>query len=405
MTVLKRKKHVATLIDYLSFTWVPVEIEAFRKGITASVTKAAEENSELWAPDWWDRSKPLTDPAKDVPRLKSAKASWIRKEVNRRITDHNPVELERFEMLLARDLLKFFDIVSPLFSSSVPDLSAIQIVPRDRGVFGYKRSSAILVEGVQVGIAATGVKNGGCFVSITGQGCTTLDFSKLHGQLLGLNCIKLTRVDIAYDDYQGNKNVKACRSMYERGLFTVGGRSPAYEYHEGGHLEQKNSVNGGYRRVKSRGCSFYVGRRENGKMLRCYEKGKQLIGLGESVADDCLDWVRWELELRNTAREIPLDVLLRPSEYLAASYPALSFIAEEGTADETCRIRTKQKTVSIAMGQLIGYARTGYGALINVMRHSLDMSDTDIVEELISANSQAIPKRLRRSLGGIVCYG
>ncbi len=49
--------------------------------------------------------------------------------------------------------------------------------------------------------------------------------------------------------------------------------------------------------------------------MRIYEKGKQL-------GDPESPWVRWELELHNTDREIPFDVLLQPGRYVAGAYPA-----------------------------------------------------------------------------------
>ena len=58
----------------------------------------------------------------------------------------------------------------------------------------------------------------------------------------------------------------------------------------------------------------------NGKMLRIYEKGKQL---GDSESP----WVRVEAELRNKSRVIPWDALTRPGSYLAGAYPCLAYLS------------------------------------------------------------------------------
>ena len=81
------------------------------------------------------------------------------------------------------------------------------------------------------------------------------------------------------------------------------------------------------------GKTFYVGRRESGKLTRVYEKGKEVLG---KIACSQLDvshrlhglqcWVRIETEWHGKNRIIPHDVLLRPGEYLAGAHPAFSFI-------------------------------------------------------------------------------
>ena len=80
------------------------------------------------------------------------------------------------------------------------------------------------------------------------------------------------------------------------------------------------------------GWSLWLG----GRLLRIYEKGKQL-------GDPLSPWVRWELELHNKDRTIPLDVLIRPGHYLAGGYPCLSWICESQD-----RIKTTRKQLMIS---------------------------------------------------------
>ena len=62
---------------------------------------------------------------------------------------------------------------------------------------------------------------------------------------------------------------------------------------------------------KTRGAK-YLRKTENGKLMRIYEKGKQL-------GDATSPWVRWELELHNKSRVIPFDVLTAPGQYVAGA--------------------------------------------------------------------------------------
>ena len=59
---------------------------------------------------------------------------------------------------------------------------------------------------------------------------------------------------------------------------------------------------------------MYVGSRKNGKIMRCYEKGKQL-------GDKKSKWFRSELEIHGKKRVIPFDILTKPTSYFIAAYP------------------------------------------------------------------------------------
>lgn len=99
--------------------------------------------------------------------------------------------------------------------------------------------------------------------------------------------------------------------MYDEGLFNCGGNQPG--------CEQR----GNWRKPNGKGRTLYVGNRENGKMARIYEKGMQLGAPGHP-------WVRWEVELHNTDRVIPWEVLLEPGKFLAGTYPnALGWVQDE----------------------------------------------------------------------------
>ncbi|MEW6563602.1 MAG: replication initiation factor domain-containing protein [Pseudomonadota bacterium] len=136
---------------------------------------------------------------------------------------------------------------------------------------------------------------------------------------------KITRLDLAHDNYTGSYGVSDLSRAFDRGEFNCGGRNPSCE------------MRGDWKRPNGKGRSFYVGNRQNGKYFRGYEKGKQL-------GDSSSEWVRYEVEFKSVDRVIPFDALLKAGEYLAAAYPALSFISEKQS-----RIATVQKAAQIGV--------------------------------------------------------
>lgn len=208
-------------------------------------------------------------------------------------------------------------------------------------------------------------------VYLTGEGCALVpDWPRLAQRLEELQA-RITRVDLAYDDHAGERDVDHCRSLYDAGDFTSSGRPPKANL-----IDDLGS---------GEGRTFYVGKRQNGKMLRCYEKGKQL-------GDEASPWVRWEVELHAKDRVIPYDVLTDPQSYLAGSYPALSFI------NEICRvIKTAKIKLSIQYTKLSNICRTQYGKLLNFAHQEIGLTPEQTFYELL--NPKGYPERLAWASG------
>jgi len=184
----------------------------------------------------------------------------------------------------------------------------------------------------------------------------------------------ITRVDLAYDDFEGKRTINDAVTWYKSGAFNAGGRSPVIQ------------VAGDWIGDGSRGRTLYIGRRQHGKLLRVYEKGKQL-------GDAFSPWVRWELELHNRDREIPHDTLLHPARYLAGAYNGTSWISEASS-----RIETHRKTAQITLDRQIHYASVAYGRLVNVMVRKLGMTPDDVIALLMRGG---VPARLAVPLAGV----
>src|SRR5208282_3273575 len=173
---------------------------------------------------------------------------------------------------------------------------------------GYQYS-AIIEAG---GLMAWGGKNQAdtIYVSLNGHGCHCIqDFEKI-ADWLDLNHAKITRIDLAYDDFEGKVvSVDTAREWVKNGGFSSGGCPP-------------NSTVAGDWIFGIKGRTIYIGGRSSGKVCRIYEKGKQLGDL-ESP------WCRVEVEWHGKHYSLLTAMLLRPGQYLAGSYPCLAFINKE----------------------------------------------------------------------------
>lgn len=212
-----------------------------------------------------------------------------------------------------------------------------------------------------------------CF-NLTGVACSLVrDWSLLVRDMVADYHGRITRVDLALDDLAGKHPIAEAEEAYRAGLFDAGGRPP--KAHTIKHLGPGAGADGD---------TFNVGKRSSGKMLRVYEKGKQL-GDASSV------WVRYEGELHNKDRVIPWEVLLLTAQYLRGMYPdALAWMRDFATPMYLEIIKEKGR---IALERAILGARRQVGRLVRYLRDKLDLLDSDIVAKLIAAGSN-YPQRL-----------
>jgi phage replication initiation protein len=291
------------------------------------------------------------------------------------LTEEVEAEIDK---ILYHNLIKFVAQMNTLFSKHYEDLSNWRDASGDQfdysdhelwtirnnyfGRFRYPHSASIIFDGVVVGVCCWGAKNFGAMISFTGKACGSINFKELHKMIEEFGYIRITRIDLAHDDLEGNYNVDTCRKMFKQGLFTVT-TPPSYAYYESGVLSKQGRL------CASAGRSFYVGKRTNGKMLRTYEKGKHLKDSKNP------NWVRWEVELRNIDREIPLDALLNPSKYFSGAYPALERF---GTQPE--RIKLQAKKINATAEHCIKYAVLHSRRVVNLLKQIHQYSSDEIVD-------------------------
>lgn len=251
----------------------------------------------------------------------------------------------------------------------------ITLKPTGKGWFGYDVRHDIqhLNDNVNLGLIAHGgdSQRGTASIQLNAQGCSLIqDWQSL--QLWGSqNAKKITRIDLAHDDFEGTTlSIANALEWHQQGMFSHNGSRQGQTAVKATLIDDLASGDG---------KTFYVGRRGSGKLLRIYEKGRQL-------GDKLSNWVRAEVELKDKDRVIPWDALINPSHYLAAAYPCLAYLSETQV-----KIKTIKKAVSTSIDAAVHHLRQMGGMLINVM---LMQHHGDALEVVSRLKRDGVPKRL-----------
>jgi phage replication initiation protein len=259
------------------------------------------------------------------------------------------------------------------------DLDCVVIQDLARGFLGFSNSAKIAIQKndgniEQVGVLAWGghSQNGRVMLSLTGMGTALIENWVLLSEWIESTGARISRVDLAADFIDGQYTIEQALEDYEKGNFKAanGGSSPT------GRLINDLGSN--------EGKTLYIGKRENGKMIRLYEKGKQL-------GDKLSKWVRAEGELHNKDRVIPVDVLINPENYWAGLNPVFGSLLDVASI----QIRTAKKVLEATLSSLSHYAAVGYGKLINAL---MTITNDDEKAVITFLRRDGVPRRLRSPL-------
>jgi phage replication initiation protein len=179
---------------------------------------------------------------------------------------------------------------------------------------------------------------------------------------------RITRLDIAGDDHAGETlTVDSAMQAWAAGEFkmSAGGRQPNAQ-----HISDCGS---------GKGCTFYVGARQSGKLCRVYNKGQQL-------GDPASGWTRGEVEWLAKDRVIPWEAVRNPMPYLAGAYPYFSKFALAAVQLRT--FKSSQK-ISFEVGER--WARMACGKWINAL---LQRAHGDIGAVITALRRNGLPARL-----------
>ena len=298
------------------------------------------------------------------------------------------------DALCCSELEIFFDELNHQIGVPIP-APRFAVRHRRGGLHGYSYSGDILIDGIACGLVAWGAANHGCMVSFTGAGCDGLDFGALHRVISVVPGLRITRVDLALDDYSGSviSYLRAVEAA-EIGNFPSGSRHRSKMDGDSGREfipEVHNAMRKRFGMIASAGCSFYIGSRINGKCARIYEKGKQMQSAEHP------NWVRAEGELHSKDRQIPLDVLVNPDPYFAGMYPQFSIwlAAISENEIEPVRITTFKNKFKTCRDNAVTNMSKMAGRLVNWLKHVEGLTDASIVRQLTAhLTPDDVPARL-----------
>jgi phage replication initiation protein len=232
---------------------------------------------------------------------------WLNFTVNEESFNTDLVLTDSDLIRLVSDLLQF------IFGFGISTV-------RPTGAFFYKRSYEL---GDGYGLVCHGGQNNTILISLNGTGLQHAPEnweSRLYNFLEVAISPTITRIDLAHDIFDADENlIHFYLSEYMNGKFQKSGRPPKI-----------NQV-GNWLTPNTDGRTLYIGKRTNGLFCRIYEKGYQL------QSEDYPNWLRIEVEIKSVDRYLPHDILLRPHEYFAGSYPALQNFSQTFTKLDTIK--------------------------------------------------------------------
>ncbi|CAJ0814578.1 hypothetical protein LMG19087_02149 [Ralstonia wenshanensis] len=268
----------------------------------------------------------------------------------------------------------------------------VTMKPSARGFRGYESSHDLMAfvdgEAIRLGIVACGGESvgGTMLVDLSGQGCVVVqDWTAVYATMQDLDA-RITRCDLAMDFCQGEVSIDQVEQMYFAGEFNAGGRIPKYRRVESGVANAEASG----------GRTFEIGRRVNGKMLRAYEKGRQL-GKQDS------EWLRIEIEFGNKDRVIPHEIVTRRDHYFAGAYKALeAFMAADPQRVPTDQREALENQDAIVRERKLAHMKQQFGPTVD---YELRTTNEDFAALVVAIRRQGVPAQLHKSALARHVYG
>jgi DNA relaxase NicK len=232
-------------------------------------------------------------------------------------------------------------------------------------------------------------------VNLTGEGCGWVqDWEAARRLSEVLESAEIKRLDIALTTFKGEVTHDHVIEAHVRGRFSSGGRQPHYRVLGGSDPRA--------------GRTIYVGKREGSdKMLRCYEKGFEILGkvpesLRASVthfdSNRVEDIYRVEVEFKAETKHIPWHALTDRDEAFAGAYP---FCADLLPGVAHVKFQTLPDFgPQVEMETALDHCRRAYGAIIRagLMAHGGD------AEKVLQRITGTTPSRALIEAGILTCH-
>lgn len=231
--------------------------------------------------------------------------------------------------------------------------SEVKATPNKRGWNGFERTDTLSLADMTIGRMAFGgdAMRGWVRVDLTGTGCEWVkDWDSCEDHLSGLSKFQTRRVDIALDTFKREVTHETVRDAHTSGMFTTCGKPPSMV-----KIEPADSYEG---------RTIYVGKRDQPKFLRAYEKGYEMARKCPGLEITHLDGVpiadiyRLELELKAKHQDLPADLIENRDQYFSGAYPYLQSVLE---VEPQIFKQSKEKGPQRRLASMLEIMRIQYG--------------------------------------------
>lgn len=233
-------------------------------------------------------------------------------------------------------------------------------------------------EGVTVGDLCIGGQANSILVMLSGQGCMMGDYgwqNRLYNFIRSASDAKITRLDLAHDDYDGTYlTIDDLNERETNKEFYYFGKPARVTWYGDWKYGDRDKL----------GRTLQIGCRTSDKLLRAYEKGKQL-------GDKESEWVRLEVELKAKHTHIPFDAIINPSDYFINLYPCFKSLFQYDDQAQS-RIEYVKRTAKILVDKGIDIFRHQFGRWLGFYRQWFG-DDTACIDAL--AHQFSVPKRFQ----------
>lgn len=205
-----------------------------------------------------------------------------------------------------------------------PLSDTFHVKQRKNGWMGFDQAADLCLADMKIGQIAYGGESqkGWVRVDLSGRGCEWVaDWEEADDSLSRLPGYQTRRVDIALDTFKREVTHDKVVAAHRAGQFATGGKPPSMV-----KIEPEDP---------REGKTVYVGKRDQGKFLRAYEKGFELISKMGKEIDICAidgipigDIYRLELELKAKNADLPVDLIDKRDQYFAGAYPYLQSVLD-----------------------------------------------------------------------------
>lgn len=233
----------------------------------------------------------------------------------------------------------------------------LRAVPKKRGKQGFERSNGLYLGDLAIGDMSFGgeAMRGWVWIEITGKGCQWVsDWERCETEMFRLAEFQYKRLDIALDTFKREVTHDTVIQAHTDGHFTTGGKPPSLRQILPGDPQD--------------GRTAYIGKRDQPKFLRAYEKGYETVkNRPKPLTSDMIDgvpiadWYRLELELKAKNQPLPEDMIENRDQYFAGAYPYLQSVLD--VEPQVLKL-SRDKGPQRALADLLEIMRMQYGSTL-----------------------------------------